>query len=420
MSSVKKVNTSRKRADIQPSRTGYLGSKNLNFHHQATLDDLTIDLTNLNGYIPGINNPSPSDFANVQAFVANFSLKSETREYELVRNIDFNISGTIITFINGFEALEDEKFFGAILLPTSNAIVTESRTEISQFELPIGTVLLNIGTTYVVNANPTQQIGTIKVFRDGMIQLRCEGNIITNEGNYIEIDSGNGFGNSIQFKTANGVSIDGIVVDFGVHQVADVNIFSDLERLSGSILQLSNDMADVTGNPVEDYITASASETDRLTLANTVLAILDVDVPILTEWQDYTPVTQGLGTVTFDYARWRQVGESIELQIQGDVGTTTAVEFQVGLPNSLIIGDTYSATKVGSLDRNAITNISSITALATSGDAYLNVGQRGDSNQLTFIPSNGSTVLATGNTFNLLASVKISGLAATQKISDLI
>ena len=51
MSSVKKVNTSRKRADIQPSRTGYLGSKNLNFHHQATLDDLTIDLTNLNGYI---------------------------------------------------------------------------------------------------------------------------------------------------------------------------------------------------------------------------------------------------------------------------------------------------------------------------------------------------------------------------------
>tara|TARA_R110000868_G_C10973188_1_gene771508 strand:+ start:50276 stop:51556 length:1281 start_codon:yes stop_codon:yes gene_type:complete len=272
MSNTKQVGISRKRSDSQPTRNGYLGSKNLRFNHKASFGDVSFDLTALVNGIAGVQNPSPAQMANVYAYRNNLSISSSLG-YELIPGQDYIMLGSIVTFLNDLAdigAQEDELFFGEILLPTSGVVTSESKYESTTTPLPIGQKLLGIGVTYEVNANAAQQTGSIKVYRNGKRQLRCVGNVLTGDGNYIEIDSGSGYGTFIQFKVANGSFEDSIVVDFGTHSVGDINVFSDIERLTGTIYQMAQDLADETGNPLSDYLTASASEVDRLTLSSTV------------------------------------------------------------------------------------------------------------------------------------------------------
>lgn len=414
MSSIKKVNISRKKADITPSKSGYLGSKNINFHHQATLDDTTIDLTSLNGWIVGVSNPNPSEMANVGSFSSNFILKSSTREYELVKGYDYTLLGTLITFMNGYEALEDEQFTGSVLLPTSNAVVSDSKVVKRAFDLPIGDVLLSIGDTYEVNTNPTQQVGSIMVYRNGKLQLRCVGNVLTGEGNYIEIDSGNGYGNQIQFKVANGSFIDGVVVEFGVYSAGDLNLISDMERLAGSVYQLSEDMADVTGNPVEDYFTASASEIDRLSLSTTVTAMLNIEIPILTEWAAYNPSdTAGFGTITNNTLEWRQNGGNLEIRGGFASGTVTASTARLELPNSFIIKGS-NRSYGGEIIRNA--TALPYRLMAVGGRTYFTIGGGGSQHGDVA----GNSFVGSSEQLYLTATIPIQGWVATKKISDLI
>lgn len=82
--------------------------------------------------------------------------------------------------------------------------------------------------------------------------------------------------------------------------------------------------------------------------ANTILeSVLNAQVPIITEWQSYTPTVVGLGTGTATVGvSWRRVGSDIEIKGQLTMtssGSGTA-QVQIGLPSGLsfatINGDT--------------------------------------------------------------------------------
>ena len=129
----------------------------------------------------------------------------------------------------------------------------------------------------------------------------------------------------------------------------------------------------------------------------------------LSDWVTYTPTTQGFGTPVNIDAFYRRVGDSLEIQITMDSGTTSASEAQIGLPNSLEILSSLTQVKLmGVLTRGASGGTSlTKTVIGTSGDTYVNIGNQSAGNGLT--PINGNGVVATGEKFSLYATIPIQG-----------
>jgi hypothetical protein len=129
------------------------------------------------------------------------------------------------------------------------------------------------------------------------------------------------------------------------------------------------------------------------------------------DWKSYTPVTNGIGTPVFNNALWRQVGDSIELQMRFQTGTVTVSEFQMGLPNGLEVSDLYAATQnVGLLGRDVADTVI-YPVIATAGDTFLNVGLR---NVGMYVPQNASVFLGSGEAgVSIKAKVKIKGWSAS-------
>lgn len=134
----------------------------------------------------------------------------------------------------------------------------------------------------------------------------------------------------------------------------------------------------------------------------------------LTEWNDYTPTTQGLGTPTFTVAKWRQVGGNMELSFKLTPSTSTAVEMQIGLPSGYTISSTHvpSIMSKGHLVRVENITTQRYTVLATGGDTFLNFGNQNSSTGLT--PLNGNAITG-ANLLSIEASVPIEGWSAASQ-----
>jgi hypothetical protein len=133
---------------------------------------------------------------------------------------------------------------------------------------------------------------------------------------------------------------------------------------------------------------------------------------VISEWESYTPTTNGLGTPTINSAEWRRVGDSMEVRANITVGTPTAAEFQVGLPNSLTVATGLSLEMVGTLQRDASVE-THYTVLATAGDAFFNIGYRYASGNAAFAAANGNDLMNSSQTFAIIASVPIAEWSGT-------
>ena len=141
---------------------------------------------------------------------------------------------------------------------------------------------------------------------------------------------------------------------------------------------------------------------------------------IVTEWKDYTPTTQGLGAATFPLAQWRRIGDTLEVNIKGETGTTTASELQIGLPSGLTIATNVNSSVlyvVGDLQRATATD-SEYSVLATPLDSFFNVGVRSAVDSLYLTAQNGNDILASANEFTLYAKVKIQGWSSNSAMSE--
>jgi hypothetical protein len=61
---------------------------------------------------------------------------------------------------------------------------------------------------------------------------------------------------------------------------------------------------------------------------------------VVTGWQDYTPTTQGFGSITNSFFQWRRNGSNIEIRAYFTAGTVTASTAFVSLPTGLTLDTT--------------------------------------------------------------------------------
>lgn len=130
---------------------------------------------------------------------------------------------------------------------------------------------------------------------------------------------------------------------------------------------------------------------------------------IESKFKAYTPTLVGFGTVTSLNAVWRRVGDSIELLINFNLGTSTATEAQCPLPVGLTIDSTaVPALKcVGYMSvQDSVSN--QFAMLATGGDAFLNFGlQAGAVAGLD--PKDGNQLVSNTSKVSFFATVPVTG-----------
>ena len=124
------------------------------------------------------------------------------------------------------------------------------------------------------------------------------------------------------------------------------------------------------------------------------------------DWKAFTPPSsQGLGTLANIQLYYREAGENVEVFGTVTTGTTSAVEAQLGLPNSWTVSNDFTTNifdvGLATQDTSAI-SADDNRILATPGDAFVNFAFSG-SGALT--PQNGSAVF--GSTQNLSIYFKV-------------
>jgi hypothetical protein len=139
---------------------------------------------------------------------------------------------------------------------------------------------------------------------------------------------------------------------------------------------------------------------------------------VVTDWKDYTPSIQGLGTTSNLDFKYRRVGDTLEVQGKFTTGTTTATEAQIGIPSGLSISSSFGTSKyIGNLGRVG-TSTSIYAVLGTSGDTYFNIGVRNSGTGAQLTPSNGSSVLPNSSDVSIMATVPIQGWSSDAVMSE--
>jgi len=137
----------------------------------------------------------------------------------------------------------------------------------------------------------------------------------------------------------------------------------------------------------------------------------------VTDWQSYTPTTQGFGTITNAEFYWRRVGSSIEIDAKWTNGTTSAVEARIGLPSGYTSTTlTQGIRKAGDFVIFANTTAAKVNPLIESGVTYLTFGNQDGSSGFTKI--NGTTAFSSTSAVSFKASVQVAGLSSSVQMSD--
>lgn len=271
MSSIAKTNISLSKKDLTKSRIPPVASRNVVFYHKTTGGELSIDLNALSmpSEMPTAVQATAAEISGAQLYTnkKNLDLTSSTKG-QLIQHLDYVVtSGYTIQLIGPYlvsGAEIDEIFTGTInSAPISDLVVASARSVDKTYELGIGLTTLNLGREYQVGVNPNDDIGSIKVFVNGVLAHR--------DIDYAEVDAGSGYGTTIEFFSAPVSLPYQIAVDFGVMSITDNDGIGAIESLSGAIKKIADDLAVVAGTSAEDYLTANPSEIERRTFGDMVL-----------------------------------------------------------------------------------------------------------------------------------------------------
>lgn len=137
----------------------------------------------------------------------------------------------------------------------------------------------------------------------------------------------------------------------------------------------------------------------------------------VTDWQSYTPTTQGFGTISSVLMLWRRVGDTIEIQGSFTAGTVTATQARLYLPSGAFDSSITQVTAAGEWYRSGNSNGENQNLLAFGGDNYFTFA-RGYTASGQFTNQNGSTIIATGEKIGVNAKVKIAGLSSSVQMSN--
>lgn len=142
-------------------------------------------------------------------------------------------------------------------------------------------------------------------------------------------------------------------------------------------------------------------------------------IPALSDFQNYTPATDGLGTVTWQTSRYRQIADGFEFEFKGTIGSSTGVQAKIYLPPGYVISSTYGSGyhNFGDIAGN-FSAAGGIFLIGQPGDNFFSIGTSIGTPGLT--PQNGSTILGSGNVISGSTRVKIAGLTSGFTTTDTI
>lgn len=276
------------------SRDKAFGTKSIVFAHKFTGGETSVDLLSLttppellaNGFV----NASPSEIAaaHLSVFKKNvkLSLSRGPSGLELKQWAHFVVSGNQINFIGGLQASggaqAGEILFGEIVTVPSNSIVVgDMRWIRGTIPISVGQQLVPIPYPYKVGVNLSQgQAGDIKIKKQGVMLYRNVGNATASpsaDGNFQEIDAGNGYGTSIMLNVP---ATTAFLLEYEVGfqlSSGDLSLWSALESFEGALLALAGDAAyNFYGDSdLTRYISSAPSALERRAFGDLITASIE-------------------------------------------------------------------------------------------------------------------------------------------------
>jgi hypothetical protein len=143
----------------------------------------------------------------------------------------------------------------------------------------------------------------------------------------------------------------------------------------------------------------------------------------VSDWAEYTPTSQGFGTLANINLLKRRVGSSLEITGRFQVGTTTAVQARLGL-DGLVASSSFTSggRVVGKWWRNTATGSTRKTGtlVVDAGNNYLNFGNDDYTTAVSVTSGiQGSTVAATSEFLYIGASIPIQGWSTGVSASEI-
>ena len=140
-----------------------------------------------------------------------------------------------------------------------------------------------------------------------------------------------------------------------------------------------------------------------------------IQAPVVTNWQAYTPVTQGLGTISNVDVYYRRVGTDIHIRGTLQAGSVTANTLRINLPTGLAIDDTLVTSTgniVGDFSTNNTTVGYSYVALASKNADWFGYGAKLTNTESQMTLDNANTALANNDFLTFNVTLPIEGWGA--------
>lgn len=280
-----KLVKSRRKVQFSNEQKTTFTPKRLQFATQMTAGQTDIVLTSLVAPpgMPGFTSSSTPDLlsAHIYSYKSNVTL---TRS-----------DGSLIIPYMEYLIIDDQTIrlltpaaLGTVVYGTIEAASSSGVTSVDGFNI-IATGQLGLGSTDVVVgmpfklfANPSSQIGSVLVFRNGRLMLRNDGNVTAGPavtvGNYQELPTGVGLTNTIRFNRPGGTLTDGnletyTIVSNGIVALQPTEgILAVLDSLGGQMDQVIAVLAAVSGNPTS-FFQANPNQVDLRVFGNRVIAL---------------------------------------------------------------------------------------------------------------------------------------------------
>lgn len=283
---ISKEDNSLVKVDDQKNRFNPIAPKRITFAHQIVQSQIGSSVAVIN--LQALNTPSEmSALGFTQATQAEIngarlgltkknlrlssSLKGSlipNKHFIVVDNYTINLIGDMAT------ALEiGEIIFGEIDSQQGDLIPASVKSRVKTLSVPVGQRTANLGLEYNVGSNSTERVGDIQVkVRNGSVLYRNSGNSSTIlDGDYYEVDSGNGVGTTIMLNSPPSYYPLELVVDYGVNTITNNDSLGTLQSMMGSVIKIARDLSIVMGGSQNDYLTANPSDIERRTFGDMVL-----------------------------------------------------------------------------------------------------------------------------------------------------
>jgi len=301
MSALGKLSISYKKSEILGQKSLFTGINRLMFAHRATQGDSGFSLNSLNSPVEmastGFTNPSATllQSARLHYFKNNLTLTSSLRG-SLISGLSYTVVNNNIVFL-GFTAEEGEIFTGNFEFSKLGTIpFVDARPLVATGDLAANSTDFTVGEAFDLNKNPMSQVGAVLVYRNGLQQIRCIGNDLLSNGDYIEVGTGS-TSSLIRFKQTH-VTTDQIsVVSVGsLAERPQESTIQFLETLSGKVDSMVPTLSAVSGQPESNF--GGVSNVDLKTFGDTVIdhkkRISDLEAKLLVsraiEQGDLNPV----------------------------------------------------------------------------------------------------------------------------------